>query len=249
MFHVTLATEGRFALTDPLAIVATIVRVCGDLLLLFAVVDDHVHLVMIGDRFTVGRRVSGLVRALGLDFAPARVRPVADRSHLRSLVGYVAGQPRHHGAGTWDATCLPDLLGARRMGFDLGPLAAQLPRENLASLALEGARFDVRAIVPASDALVLSHGPVKGYRAALATAGLTARGERTALRVEVDRAWRQLARAVGLRREARDAAGIAERTWQRMANEPADPSRVDAIRRRIAYDVLLTAQGRVSRRA
>jgi hypothetical protein len=83
---------------------------------------------------------------LDLPLEPARLRPVADRAHLRRLVGYLAGQPRHHGAGTFDGTCLPDLLGARRMGFDAGPLATQLPRENLGALALQGAGFDVRAL-------------------------------------------------------------------------------------------------------
>ncbi len=236
-WHITLAADGRFPLSRTLAIIATIVRVCGDVLLLFAVVDDHVHLVLIGERFEVGRRTSGLVRALEASLEPARVRPVADRAHLRRLVGYVAGQPRHHGAGSWEGTCLPDLLGARRLGFDAGRLAAQLPRENLGALALEGAGFGVSAIAPAGDALVRTHGAVRGYRSALAAAGLAERGGRTPLRVAVDRGWRHLAAQAGLHLDAREAAGIAQRTWQRLATEPVDSAWVAAIRRSIAFEV------------
>ena len=213
---------------------------------MFAVVDEHIHLVMIGERAAVGHRISGLVRALDLPLEPARIRPVADRAHLRRLVGYVAGQPRHHGAGTFDGTCLPDLLGARRMGFDAGPLATQLPRENLGALALHGAGFDVRALSPASDALIRSCGPHAGYRAALATAGLTARGGKTPLRAAVDRAWRHLAQAVGFGREACAAAEISERMWQRLATQAPDPLRVDAIRRRVVLERVTAKKSAIS---
>ena len=236
IWHVTLAREGRFPLSHTLAIVATIVRVCGELLLLFAVVDEHLHLVVIGERFAVGRRISGLVRALDAPLEPARVRPVADRAHLRRLIGYVAGQPRHHGAGSWAGTCLPDLIDARRIGFDPGRLSAQLPRESLGALALEGAGFGVSAIAPAGDALVRTQGAVRGYHAALAAAGLAERAGRTPLRVAVDRGWRHLAEEAGLR-DARDAAAISLRTWQRLAGEPVDAAWVQTIRRSVAFEV------------
>lgn len=244
-WHVTIATEGRFSLDSPLPLVVAVLRACRALLL-FAVVDDHVHVVLYGERAAVGAIVSGLSRALAavvaVELQPARIRPIADRAHLRSLVGYLAGQPARHGIASWEGSCLLDLLGARRIGFDAGPIAEALPREAIAALALRGAGFDVDAILPASDALVRTHGPVRGYRSALAVAGLAARGPRSWRRPEIDRAWRRLAAEVGFHLDARDAAGISARNWQRIALEPFDSTLVNAIRRRIAFEALQPAR-------
>src|SRR5690606_6732314 len=53
----------------------------------------------------------------------------------KRLVTYVVRQPEHHGLGdpaTYDGTCFPDLVGARRLdGFDSNAWREHLPRETL----------------------------------------------------------------------------------------------------------------------
>ena len=246
-WHVTIATEGRFALDSTLPLVAAVIRVCRALIL-FAVVDDHVHVVLYGDRAAVGAVVSGLSRALAAlvncELQPARICPVEGRDHLRRLVGYLAGQPAKHGISWWEGSCLLDLLGARQIGFDPARIAAELPRESVQALALRGAGFEFDAMSPASDALVRDHGPVRGYRSALAVVGLTDRATRSRQRAAIDHAWRKLCDEVGFRTDARDAAGIRERSWQQAAADGADPRLVDAIRRRIAFEAALPRRRR-----
>lgn len=146
-FHVTIAREGRWKLfeTEPAqrAAVRAVCRSYGARLLLYCVVDDHIHAVVRGDRADVGRATAGLQHVLRRRIAPregsgpftepARIRPVESRTHLEHLVGYVIGQPTRHGlaisAARWQGSCFQDLVGARTVGsFDSTAIGRHLPR-------------------------------------------------------------------------------------------------------------------------
>ncbi len=146
LVHVTLSTRERAPLyTDEarlLALVRVVVRVLGARLVLFCVVDDHLHLVLAGEQ--VGYAVSGLQRALCLvcpsALAPAHSRPVRDRRHLETLVKYLLLQSEHHGLAcppsTWLGSCFQDLAGARLVhGYDARCLFGWLPRWSPARVA------------------------------------------------------------------------------------------------------------------
>jgi hypothetical protein len=117
-----------------LAAIRALLRVQDTRVLLFSVVDNHVHAVFEGgDRWTRGAASHALSSALGEAGERAVGRPVADRAHLRNLVRYLLTQPSHHGldiqAARYDGSCFFDLLGARKLeGFDPQALRRHLPR-------------------------------------------------------------------------------------------------------------------------
>jgi REP element-mobilizing transposase RayT len=145
LWHLTLASMDRQVLfPDETALrraLRSMVRVLCERLLLFAIVDDHLHCVLKDEN--PGQRG----RALRLSLRPlcasapdkARFRPVKDRQHLLALVRYVLDQERHHGIVSAPAlssgSCAADLLGYRRLpGLDL-QLWTALPRFQPASVA------------------------------------------------------------------------------------------------------------------
>lgn len=124
-FHLTFATRGRQPVAPDegvrRALVRVLVRVAGPSLVLFCVVDDHVHVVVLCTREVAGRLAQALVLALrGASPVPVRaadITPVNSRPHMVELVRYVLTQPDHHGLNTpaalWSGSCFPDLVGAR----------------------------------------------------------------------------------------------------------------------------------------
>ncbi len=144
-WHLTWASDGRATLfpeeATRLAAVRALARVAGDWAMLFAIVDDHVHLALACDRKEAGRVArNGLVALRKLAAAPlepAHIRAVENRAHARWLVTYLLEQPKKHGLpahpALWSGSCFPDLAGARTVpGFSLGTrLAEALPRFRL----------------------------------------------------------------------------------------------------------------------
>ena len=104
-------------------------------LLLFALVDDHLHLVVATDQPAA---VAGIVLKMLRHRCPSRIdaprrTAVEGRAHLERLVGYLGLQPEKHGLAAVGALypggSLIDLLGARRLeGFDPERLWRHLPR-------------------------------------------------------------------------------------------------------------------------
>lgn len=138
--HITIASVGRTTLfagtADVRSAIRAIARTVGSDLLLFGVVDDHVHLPVLGTRAKAGRIAQSVSLALRpiarAPLAAAHIQPVESRHHLRTLVDYVLTQPIHHNlavhAARWEGSCLPDLIGARLVpGLSLGA-AVELPR-------------------------------------------------------------------------------------------------------------------------
>ncbi len=144
-WHLTWASDGRVALfpNEParLGAVRALARVAGEWAMLFAIVDDHVHLVVECDRKVAGRVArNGLVAMRKLaagPLDPAHIRSVESRAHMQWLVTYVLEQPKKHGLpahpALWSGSCFPDLAGARAVpGFALTTrLAEALPRFRL----------------------------------------------------------------------------------------------------------------------
>lgn len=143
LWHITFAGDERQILfpeeSERRAAVRAIARITAGVLVLFSVVDEHLHLIVFGTREQAGR----LKRAVQLSLQPltatpidpGRVRPVNGRSHMDSLVTYLLEQPEHHGIpvhpATYSGSCFPDLVGARSVvGMELR-LRDALPRYRL----------------------------------------------------------------------------------------------------------------------
>ncbi len=171
-WHLTFASDGRAALFPGEAprrlVVQTLARVAGDQLLLFCIVDDHVHVVLLCSDDRVGRLARALLLALrplaGPVLEPAHVRAVEGRGHLQWLVRYCLRQPIKHRLGVhpalWSGSCFSDLVGARVVEGLAPPLREALPRlrqrdlfdaVGLARERLEPLDDDALRAVPATD--------------------------------------------------------------------------------------------------
>jgi len=143
-WHLSFSTVGRKPAFPTEAARRAAVRVLGRTagphLVLFCIVDDHLHVVVQARRAQAGR----LAQALALGLAPvaatplgaAHLQPVEDRSHLLGLVRYLLTLPGKHGLGEhpalWSGSCFQDIVGARVVA----PLstATSLPRLHLREL-------------------------------------------------------------------------------------------------------------------
>lgn len=242
LWHLSLATESRAPMcaddATTLAFVRAIVRVTNPLL--FAVVDDHGHVLARGTRRELSAVATGLALALAALGVPAldraRIREVKDRSHLMSLIPYFVRQREHHGlpwAPLAPGSCLADLVGARQIGFDAAAIAHALPRVDVVATALWAARLP-RDPVPLATAAEIAARGLSAWDLALATAGLADANGRPDEAVAIRRAWRHISAFAGFGAEARHACSASLRTWQRMAAVPPDPVLIAAIRRRTA---------------
>ncbi len=137
--HLTIAVRGRKALarteSERRAVVRMLARLAGDSLLLFNVVDDHLHLVVRARQpGRLGRSVGLGLGGLRPELRLKRAHPelVDSRSYLRFLVRYVYQQSGEKGLGpdaTWSGSSFQDLVGARRLpGLDRLALFEELPR-------------------------------------------------------------------------------------------------------------------------
>ena len=161
-YRASLSAVGRHRLypsTSELRLaVRTLVRVLGRRLLLFSIVDEHIHLVIEGDRREKGAALGALHRSLrtvGKDaaFQAAWSEEVKTRSHLLSLVDYVCRQPSRHNLtgrdALWEGSCLMDLIGARTVvGYDGSLFRTAAPRWREHDLL---GKFNIRNLKPASD--------------------------------------------------------------------------------------------------
>ncbi len=246
--HLTWATIGRQSAFPTEAarrrVLRALATAVGDVLVLFALVDDHVHLVVRVEEARL-RRVQGAVtRVLNsrsdAEFAAPYARPVTTRKHMTTLIGYCLGQFEHHGLADDPATatgsCFPDLVGARRLPGLTLQLDAALPRVRLravyAAVGLDtalkpAADEDLRALGPARFAELVA----QTFSIAPGFAGQTedvvaARG-----------AAAHLAAQVGLRpRDVAAALGVSPSAANRLAKKPADAGDLRAVRLRAALE-------------
>jgi len=257
-FHLTYSSNLRDPLFPDEALrrraLRVLARVAGDRAVLFCIVDDHLHNVVLCDKARVGRVAEGLRRALsplaGAQLAPAHIRPVEGRSHMQWLVRYVLNQPSKHGLSThpalWTGSCFADLIGARCVPGLTLRLADALPRFHWRdACALVG--LDPTTVSPASNGEVRTAGAARLVAAAGAAFAVgpelsgKSRGAVTAKRAAV-----QLGFAAGLARsELAWAVDQPLRSVRRLAASPLDTASLATVRRRIALEnaVAFSGQG------
>lgn len=145
-WHVTFSSPTRLALFPTEAqlrrALAKIQAVAGAEVVLYGVVDDHLHLVLCCSE----ARAAALTRALRLalrpiaatEIGPAHRKPVDGRSYLQWLVRYLLLQVERHGIDAhpalWTGSCFQELVGARAPSPLPGQLARALPRLRLSAV-------------------------------------------------------------------------------------------------------------------
>lgn len=171
LVHMTIAVSGRFTLArderERRAVVRRLVRVAGPWLVVFCLVDEHLHALLRANHArTIARNIRATLLAArpGIGLDPPHLKPIANLDHLKSVVGYVLRQPLHHELpghpALWSGSCFADLIGARLLpgGFSRRILVEELPRfrgrDLLAMVGLEPEPF-----VPVDDATLRGLGP------------------------------------------------------------------------------------------
>ncbi|MDP2310840.1 MAG: hypothetical protein Q8P18_32780 [Pseudomonadota bacterium] len=253
-FHLTFAAVGRHALFPTerarRAAVRALGRVAGAWIVLFAIVDDHVHVVVLCEEERVGRLARAIVLALrpvaSAALEPAFVRPVRDRGHLESLVGYVLTQQAHHGLAEHGAlatgSCYRDLLGARLVPGLTLRIGQALPRFRLREACRHVALPEVE-LCPVTLDVVRAAGAARVVAAASAALAVAPELIGNAAEVvEVRRAAVQLALTSGIHlAEMAHALGIGVGTARRLAvREVAEPV-LRAIRLELALEAAVGA--------
>lgn len=248
-WQIRLSSDGRHPLFPTEASLRQAVRVlvhtAGRELVLFCIVDDHLHAVLRCERPVVTWRARSLCRVIraraAVPVAPSWISAVESRSHMQNLVGYILDQTSHHGLpvhpALWSGSCFPDLIGARCLpGLDL-QLQRALPRlqtweickavglqeRDLAPLDHEEVRALGAARILAASSAVLGVGPgVAGQRRDLFVArALTA----------------QVCGEVGLSRE--DLGWVLDRSRRqilRLEEAPIPETLLLGVRRRLALE-------------
>jgi hypothetical protein len=248
LWHLTLASASRMTLfpTSALRLAAAvcIARVLGPCLLLFAIVDDHVHVLIACARADLAARRSALSRALAsiavASLAPTHVRPVETRAHLQRCVRYFLEQSAHHGLDVDLAldpgSCFQDLVGARCLpGFDPRRLKRALPRVTRADL-LSIVGLPASAVEPAKPEDLRRAGITLIVRAAAGAVGAPVELiGRTARVVQARRASAHLCDEARLsRRDLLRALGASSAAIRRLAHEPVPAPLLRAARIRVS---------------
>lgn len=139
-WHVSVAKDGRGVLFPDEATlrrgVRSMARILKDQALLFCVVDDHLHLLVRGDRARVGHLGQAVVQSLlpvvQGRFEPTWIGQVRSRRHLETLVEYLLLQTLHHKLSvhpaSWTGSCIHDLLGTRLLSGLVLRIGEALPR-------------------------------------------------------------------------------------------------------------------------
>jgi hypothetical protein len=225
--------------------VRKLAHITGAELLLFCIVDDHVHIVIKAERARAGylaRSIRLSLRPIAAShIEPAHKRPVAERSHMQWLVKYLLAQPKRHEiavhSALWGGSCFQDLVGARIIEGMRLQLGTVLPRFRVQT-AYEAVGLPPREIPPAQDSAVRVAGAarlVSATGAALAV-GPSLAGKTESL-VHARRAIAQIARDVGISSsEIAWALGVTRRTAGRLLGQPVEEKVLHAIRRRLAIE-------------
>lgn len=242
-WHLTLSSSHRLTFfpteQQMRAAVRTIDRIVGELAAMFCVVDDHVHVWFMTTVSRVGFITGALRRALG-PLAAAVIdvvhhKPIAKRSHQRSMVGYLLDQLGHHRIdeppALWSGACYQDLIGARRLERFRPRIRRLLPRLSRGDIdrAVGVAPGSLREATPEQVRRAASAGVVEAAAAALAVGPkLVGRARPVTL---ARRAACHVATAAGIRQtDLSEAMELPTRTIRRLLSEPAEPDLLRAVR-------------------
>ena len=232
------------------AAVRLIYRHAGHCLVLFCVVDDHVHVIVYCSRAMAHK----LKRALQLglraiaepELEQAYLKEIRSRDHLEYQVKYLLGQLEHHRLpahpARWSGSCFADIVGARIVDGVQLQWQKVLPRTRLAdtwrTVGLPSAgirpatdtqleKAGVHAIAAAASAAVCCDPGMKGRNAHV----VTARAMTVQLSLAAGLAGTDLARCLGIKRH-----------WlAKLAVRPVGEELLAATRLRVAIDAALDA--------
>jgi len=98
-------------------------RLVGDVLVLFCIVDDHMHVVVCAEEHRLRQTGRSLLLATqslaSTELQRPHVTNVEGRRHLERLVDYLLAQTDRHGlsepGALWSGSCFQDLVGARSL--------------------------------------------------------------------------------------------------------------------------------------
>lgn len=248
--HITLSSVERRVLarteTERRVVVRTLVETCGAHLVVFSLVDDHLHLVV--RRECPARLGEGVRRALAalrkdLELTRCHVKLIRTQDHLKNVFPYVLSQTDHHeltgsNAALWTGSAFVDLIGARLLeGFDPTALRQELPRLRGRDL-YEAVGLEPTKLVPADDAALVRAGAAG--LADLATAVYAVGPELTDRSAPTVKARILAAHAARTLKVATDHVaqflGVTPRSARRLAEQPVEPRALEALRLRLALE-------------
>jgi hypothetical protein len=247
--HVSIATVGRLPMFLGEGPRRAALHVLGDQLggriVVFAIVDDHIHLVLLASLAEVGTLARNLAFALAPLVSPAlqppHVEPVLDDGHLRSLVRYALEQPVHHGVGEHPAlasgSCFAEIVGARAVPGLVLQFEKVFPRE--ATRPELGPIVGLAAPAPtlASPLVVRRLGAYRLALAAAFAAGVASLDGQDPPAIAARRVVVQLGIEAGIdAAELAFALGIDRNSVRRLQGRGADPALLDATRTRLALE-------------
>lgn len=209
LYHLTFSSDGRLPFLPSsqhrLAALHLLARVCGARLVLFCVVDDHLHVVLFlpdGAGKRVGRDLLFALRTLSsAPVGSPHVRPVKTRAHADWLVRYLLTQVEHHGlaavGATWEGSCFWDLAGLRAVpGLGLDIVEA-LPRWSIERVC-DCVGVPADAVLPVEIERVAVLGPGRLIDAVCRAAAVPDLVGRDAARIRAKAALARLSRAAGI---------------------------------------------------
>jgi hypothetical protein len=255
--HVTISTVGRLALarseTERRALVRAFAWTGRERLLMFDLVDDHVHAGIRGERprlIARDLRRALLAKRPGLRLDPPHLKLVDSRDYLRGLVTYLLTQATKHDLGvpdaTWTGSCFQDLAGVRLLrGYSMGPLRAELPRLKLREL-FQDVGLEQAPLRPASDDQLRAAGATRVVDLA---AGVFCVGPRLAGRSAPVVAARVLASTLGVklgfsRAQLAPLLAATPQAVGRLAKRALDPAALRALRLRFDLEERVWRRGR-----
>ncbi len=227
-------------------------RVAGRRTVMFSVVDDHIHLLLMaseGEHRRLGRACLLAFRSISqVPIQPPHVRPVEGRAHMTNLVKYLLLQPRKHGLAVhpalWSGSCFTDLVGGRLLpGLELCILDAH-PRFRRRD-ATDALDLPWSSCQPAQPELLYQWGATSLYRAALAALALPPdQSGKGRLLTRARRAAIHLGRGVGLtNQQLAHATKLPLRSVQRHWHSPPEPELIRAASVRLSLLDYLTTRG------
>jgi hypothetical protein len=257
-WHLTYPADGRFPLfpdeSSRRRAVRALARVAGQKMVLFCIVDEHVHVVLL----TTGKKEASRL-GVGILFAlrplasthmePPYPRPVTTRSHLNWLLRYVLTQPTHHGLQVspvlWSGSCFQDLSGARVLDGLKLRIAEAIPRlQSREVLSIVGLPAG-QELRPATNTELREAGAARVVAAVASALGVGPElaGNTPAI-VRARRAAIAVCDQAGIARtEACWALGLSPRTARNLATKPGDPAASRAARVRLRLELVATSPG------
>ncbi|MDP2306276.1 MAG: hypothetical protein Q8P18_09645 [Pseudomonadota bacterium] len=254
LVQLTFTSVGRLPLAPDEAsrrrLLHAIGRVAAGVVVLFALVDDHLHLAIYCEETRIGALSRSLLLALravvGVNLNAAHRSPIRDRAHLETLVRYFLTQPAHHGLAEHPAlttgSCFAELVGARVVPGLALRLSAMLPRYRLRAAYAHVGLPEAALALPSADAVRRAG----AFRVAAAAGAAAGRGPvfdgNAPLDVDARTAAVHVARAneVDLD-ELAHVLAITPRALRRIAERPPPLPLVSATRMRLALEDAATA--------